>query len=341
MLKKLTDCPLIFSLELPVEGSEHSNCYFVISEGEMLVIDPPLYKPGFLAMYDEAMNELEGKVHKISVFLTHTHGELARKAPRMPDVNGSIYMTRDEYEELASHSLRSYKKTRFKREGFPKEALARLFPQKSGKESGREYQAVFVEEGTLIQIGSLIFQCMLTPGPSKGHCCLLLQKKGFLFAGVLLPAEGLPDADIWNDKVSSLDKLLESLEKLRRLPAMTVFPARGDVFSDCAGRAETISAQYYMRLIELYQLVHDCPGENAYELSRKFGHRRRRAEGAAAGNQWSAMKATLACLIMLRNNRYVAVARKEKNVCNYPGTARFADLVSDSRMREHMKLSNL
>jgi hypothetical protein len=53
------------------------------------------------------------------------------------------------------------------------------------------------------------------------------------------------------------------------------------------------------------------------------------------------MKATLACLIMLRNNRYVAVARKEKNVCNYPGAARFADLVSDSRMREHMKLSNL
>lgn len=341
MLKKLTDCPLIFRLQLPVEGSEHCNCYFVISGSEMLVIDPPLYKPKYLAMYDAAMDELAGEITKTSVFLTHTHGELARKSPRMPDVSGSIYMTRDEYEELDNHSLRSYKKTRFKREGFPQESIARLFPQKNGKRTGCLCQAVFVEDGSLIRIGSLIFQCMVTPGPSKGHCCLLLQAGKMLFAGVLLPAEGLPDADIWNDKVSSLDKLLESLEKLRRLPVTTVFPARGAAYRGCAERVETISAQYYMRLVELYQLIHDCPGENAYELSRKFGHRRGRIERAAAGNQWSAMKATLACLIMLRNNRYVAVARKEKNVCNYPGAARFADLVSDSRMREHMKLSNL
>ncbi len=335
MIQKISDDPCILSLILPVEGNGHCNCYFVISGDEMLIIDPPVYKPKYIAMFDETVAELQRGVQTVSVFFTHSHGELSLKKPRIPTVNGSVFITGEEQAALDSHNMLSYKKTRFRREGFPQETISRLFPKQAEKNGDDLYDAVFVENDTRLAVGDLTFRCILTPGPSRGHCCLLMENEGLLFSGVLLPPKGLPDADIWNDRSSSLDALLGSLEQLRHLTGVTrVYPARGSDYADYAERVDRIIGQYYMRLVEMYQLVHDCPGESAYELSLRFGHRKVKEERVAARNKWFAMKASLSCLIMLRNNHYVATEKQEKCICNYPGSVRFADVLGTDRIRE-------
>jgi glyoxylase-like metal-dependent hydrolase (beta-lactamase superfamily II) len=328
MVRICNQDPLILNLELPMNNIAPGYTYFVVSGEEVLVIDPPIYKPRFIAQYHEAVGELaRGK--KVSVFFTQTHGELAKRRPVLPETDGAIYMTRGEYEDLSTHHRSSYKKTRFKKEGFPAEEIDALFSKKPEKTEECGQKICFVKDGMMISVGDLTLECIITPGPSKEHCCLYLEESRILFSGALLPAQGLPDADIWNDKRSSLDALLGSLETLRERKVDCVFPFYGESFTDCTKRIDEIIAQYYMRLVEMYQLVHDSPGKSAYELSRQFGHRKGRNEHIAVKNRWFAMKASLACLTMLRSNRYVSARRGESCLMNYPGTTRFADVIGD------------
>ena len=132
MVRICNQDPLILNLELPMNNIAPGYTYFVVSGEEVLVIDPPIYKPRFIAQYHEAVGELaRGK--KVSVFFTQTHGELAKRRPVLPETDGAIYMTRGEYEDLSTHHRSSYKKTRFKKEGFPAEEIDALFSKKPEK----------------------------------------------------------------------------------------------------------------------------------------------------------------------------------------------------------------
>ena len=69
MVRICNQDPLILNLELPMNNIAPGYTYFVVSGEEVLVIDPPIYKPRFIAQYHEAVGELaRGK--KVSVFFT-------------------------------------------------------------------------------------------------------------------------------------------------------------------------------------------------------------------------------------------------------------------------------
>ena len=329
MIKQVSKEPLIYCLFLAGDEQEHKNCYFILDDGAALVIDPPVYRPDLLQEFKKTWDELVSGSPEADIVFTHAHGELSSQKGKIPVPFRHIYITEEEYANLKENNQVSYKRNRFRREGFPPGELKELFSRVNKQPVGEACVPSLLLPGDLLQVGRYSLKCIFTPGPTKGHCCLYMEKERLLFSGLLLPEKDMPDIDMWKSKASPLEIMLDSLEEISAYPLDQVFPAKGSPFSDGGLRAEEIVNHCFMRLVEMYQLVSDHPGETAYELSFRFEHE----EVENIRQQWFRMKDTLASLIMLRRNKYVASAQKDNCIYNYPGSSRFSDVIYTERFK--------
>lgn len=324
-LHKVMNEPCIYCLKLPGEEGAHENCYVLLSEGEMLILDPPIYKPKNIEAFHRAICQLDEDIRRISVCLTHIHGELSRMDPTILKDADQVFFMEEEYQDYISHNNRNYKISRFRREGFPEEEIKKVFPVKKKQQIPVRREFIFLKDRNRIPFAGYDLRCIHTPGPTKGHICFYLTDYKILFSGALLPQEGYPSSDVWKGRANALEHMIDSLEMLKKIETEQILPGIGAPFSDVCSRVEDIVSYYSMRLLQLYQLVRDHPGENAYELALRIGYPRVNAERISAKNRWRLMKETLACLVQLRLNKYVSTQRNEICVRNYPGSTTLSD----------------
>lgn len=319
--------PSVYCLRLPGNSGAHENCYVLMENGEMLIVDPPIYKPKNIEMFHQAIRELVIDIRKVSVYFTHIHGELSRMNPEIMKDTEHIYFMEEEYQDYISHNNRNYKISRFRREGYPENEIRKVFPIKRKRHISVEDKFTLLADQDEFRFADHIMRCFHTPGPTCGHSCLYMADRKILFSGTILPKSGYPAPDVWKGRTSALEYMIDSLDRLRNLEIDKILPAMGEPFCQIDSRVEDIIGYYSMRLLQVYQLVRDYPGENAYELSLRSGNARTNAEKISARNRWRLMKDTLACLIQLRLDKYVSTQRIEKCVSNYPGTASLSDSV--------------
>lgn len=331
---KFSDNPYIYRLKLPGETGAHVNSYFLVSGREILIVDPPIYKPKHIQLFQRALDQMsisEEDVFDISVFFTHIHGEFSRMCPKMLSQVKRVYISEDGYRDYKSYNDWEYKMNRFRREGFPDDVMARLFTGGNRSQnpeldsSGMEL--VLIQDQDLISFAGYHLHCLHTPGPGKGHYCLLLEEEKLLFSGLLVIDGGYPAADVWKGRSSALKNLLISLEKVKMYRTVRAFPGTGEPLINIDRYIEHSTSYYSMRLVELYQLILDYPGKNAYELSLRFGHNPTGTFRVSDRNKWKMMKETLACLVLLRAGRYVTSRKNGKHIGNYPGSAMLSDYV--------------
>jgi hydroxyacylglutathione hydrolase len=84
---------------------------------------------------------------------------------------------------------------------------------------------VRVEEGEVLQVGSLRLRCIHAPGHTDGHLCLLLEDDGVLFAGdnVL----GVGTAAIGPPPHGDMGEYVRSLKKMQAVGASLLAPGHG------------------------------------------------------------------------------------------------------------------
>lgn len=132
-----------------------------------------------------------------------------------------------------------------------------------------------VEDGQTIELVGESYRVIWTPGHSDGQICLFRERDGvFLAADHVLPRI-TPNIGLYSEKErpNPLDDYLNSLGKVRSLPAHIVLPGHGEPFADLAGRTTEIAAHHEERLQHLLELLAERP-QHAYELTgQMFGAR--------------------------------------------------------------------
>lgn len=109
-----------------------------------------------------------------------------------------------------------------------------------------------LEEGQSIECGDAVLEVIATPGHSPGHVCLLERRRGVLFSGGSLLAEGVADArfrPFEPDGQGDLSDHLESLENIGKLDFRALFSSSGYLEEGGARRAGA-TFDYYMELAE-------------------------------------------------------------------------------------------
>ena len=195
---------LCFSL-----GQLQANCYFLIKNGECLIIDPA----------DEAsfiLEELQRRQLKlIGMLATHGHfdhiiaaGEIQLSIKTPLFISSEDRFLIDRLEETAEYFL-----------GFTPNIIK---PTPINLPTGEAGQLI----GVKCKIANFEFEKIPSPGHTPGSCCFYFPDEGALFTGDTLFKDAVGRTDL---SYSSRDDLKKSLNKIAKLPEDTiVYPGHGD-----------------------------------------------------------------------------------------------------------------
>lgn len=183
-------------------GSLQANCYLLVNDKDCLIIDPGDDAPFILEEIQRRRLDLAG------MLATHGHfdhigavGEiqLSFKVPLYIFKEDQFLV--DRVVETAKHFL-----------GFKPVIL----PIKNIK---------YLNINNSLKISNFKFQIIKTPGHTPGSCCFYIKEENALFTGDTLFSEGVGRTDL---SYSSKDDLNKSLEKIRKLKDVVIYPGHGE-----------------------------------------------------------------------------------------------------------------
>ncbi len=172
----------------------------------------------------------------------------------------------------------------------------------SAKLEKRSLNMRFVDEGDTVDVGSLSFRVVRTPGHTADHLALFDAGTGILFSGDAALEDTAPSLDSQPGIEDGVERYLRTLEELRGLSVAYAFPGHGDVLegpratrsgaegergirvSSCAassfhGVIEANVAKKQAKLKRVYDAVASAPFANGQQIARML----LRCED---GNQW-------------------------------------------------------
>ena len=190
---------LYYPLRTPtLPPARHTNCY-VVGTGELAVIDPGSPYPEEQKRLLAALTALQEEGRKVKcILLTHHH---------VDHVGGALDLSR--------------------RLNVPVWSSASTAERVQGAE-GR------LEDGMVIHLAGpmpMRLRCMLTEGHAVGHLCFVDEGSGAVIAGDMV-AQG--STIIVDPPEGDMGVYLESLRRLRDLPARTLYPSHGFPIPDGA-----------------------------------------------------------------------------------------------------------
>lgn len=184
-----------------VVGPIQTNCYIVSDEARnAVVIDPG----GDLKRISEYIKDNKLKISYI--IQTHGHYDHIEASTPLQKILNVPILIRSEDEPMFSVDWTRYL-------GFPFEVVK---PEK----------IEFLDDKEEINVGTMSFQVIHTPGHSPGGVCLYLKKENILFSGDTLFCDGIGRTDIFNGSYAEIMKSIKNLFSL--FPDDTrVFPGHG------------------------------------------------------------------------------------------------------------------
>ena len=181
---------------MPV-GNIGANCYFITNEvtKEVVCIDTG-------AQGDTICELIEKNGWKLcGILLTHGHvdhiGAISYIKQHMDNIQ--VYAGKEEEEVLEKPELN----------------LTTMF----GKTESVKADCL-VEDGEKISLGGITFQCITTPGHTKGGVCYYLESENAVFTGDTLFAQSIGRTDFPTGDLKTLEQSIQN--KLYMLPDDTV-----------------------------------------------------------------------------------------------------------------------
>ena len=185
-----------------VMGILENNVYFVHREGEYdaVIIDPNSQGANLFTKLREKGLTVKG------ILLTHGHFDHIMGVNDLKEISeATIYASEDEENLLGDPKLNSSYKV------------------------GKSYTVkpdVLLKEGEVVEVGSMKFKMIKTPGHTEGSCCYYCEDEGILFSGDTLFCEGAGRTDF---ETGNAGQLKQSLKKLMELPGnVKVYPGHGE-----------------------------------------------------------------------------------------------------------------
>jgi len=190
-------------IKLLIVGPLLTNCYLLISERELLIIDPG-------GGIKKILNEISQiKIKPKYIINTHFHWDHTFGNKIIKKITGAKILIHEGEKDF------------IKPTSYPP-------PQDLGW-GGVEFEVdKFLKEGDKIKIGDSVLKVLHTPGHTKGGICLL--GKNFIFTGDTLFKDGYGRTDLPGGSEKNLQASLEKLKKILK-PGVTVYPGHGEIFT--------------------------------------------------------------------------------------------------------------
>jgi len=269
--------PNLFKIEIPLPGNplRFTNSYYIRGTERSLLVDNGFNCAESRAVMNDAINTLGIDMTVTDLFITHLHADHSGMTEYLASSTSRVFAS---YEDgmgvLASQNVNYWGKFDdfMQFSGLINAGVENNTQQHPGRMYGTAYFKNFIpiKESDRIDVGDFTFQCVMTPGHTKGHVCLYEQTHRLLLCGDTILGKITPNISLWEiggDDV--LGQYLQSLDKIEKLDIDVVLPGHRHIMYNCRDRSQQLKLHHQKRLKEVLHLI-GRDSANAADIAGKM-----------------------------------------------------------------------
>jgi glyoxylase-like metal-dependent hydrolase (beta-lactamase superfamily II) len=268
----------LFMITLPMPFRlRHVHVFALVHNDEITLFDTGLNTPETVSILDESLKTIHRTVRDIArIFITHHHLDHCGMAGRIKEMSGAKIHVSDVSRDVLSTRADETELVRRIQDfclihGLPESTtdfVIRLFL--AFKTAGSPFQGdrCFRADSRQV-VCDTEFQAIATPGHTRDHISYYFPEEAVLLSGDHVLPDITPNLspDLFFPDFRPLRSFLDSLSRIRALPAGKVYPAHGDPFPNLAERIREIESHHEIRKGLAYESVRRGP-RTTFEVSR-------------------------------------------------------------------------
>jgi glyoxylase-like metal-dependent hydrolase (beta-lactamase superfamily II) len=272
-------CHLVLPTPFPVGPV---NCYLLPGDPPAL-IDCGVRSSESIAALEQGLADHGVRVEELGgILLTHPHYDHSGAAVTLSARAGAPVRYHPLGEGRSERSRKAFRAA-LARYGAPRELFSELdtfdrLGDRYGEPLERAEHRAYLDDGAVLQAGSVTLEVLHTPGHNQAHLCFVCREHGLLFTGDLLLPDITPnplphfDEDAPRGRRSSLALFLSSLDRVEALGPLRGLGGHGPPMADTAAVARHAREAIRRRSEEVLRLCRAHPGETLFDLGdRLFG----------------------------------------------------------------------
>lgn len=259
---------------LPQNPLKSVNVYIIKGQERNLIVDTGMNRKECINVIETSLKELKVDLSYTDFFITHMHVDHSGLVSYLKTDSSKIYCSHIDAEHINSmNSKVSWDNIRdfLGMNGFPEEELSSAINNHPGVKYCNREKLIFtmIKEGSTIVVGEYQFQCIATPGHTKGHMCLYEPFKKLLISGDHILHDITPNLALLSDDDNPLREYLKSLNKIYDLDVQLVLPGHRRLFRECKDRINELKKHHQVRSNEVLGILHEKP-RDAYQIASKM-----------------------------------------------------------------------
>ena len=260
----------LFRIEIPLPGSplKSLNSYVIRAPERNLIIDTGLNREECLRAMQAGLREVGVDLEKTDFFITHLHADHFGLVSRLVTDASKVYFNRPDAEAVKTwggwESMIDYAGMN----GFPKRELQAALHSHPGYRYGSEWvpELSVLGDGDTIIVGDYLFECVETPGHTRGHTCLYEPARKIILCGDHILNDITPNIQCWSDQGNPLKSYLESLDKVHELEVDLALPGHRRLFRNYKERIEELKRHHHNRADEVLSILGKGP-KHAFQVA--------------------------------------------------------------------------
>ncbi len=265
--------PNLYKIEIPLPKNplKALNAYAIKSPERNLIIDTGWNQQECMDAMQAGLRELEIDLEKTDFFITHFHTDHLGLVSNLVTESSRIYFNRPDGDWIKSgipvDDLIDFARVN----GFPEKELQKVIHTHPGLKFRSTGPLSFhiLKEGDILRVSDFEFECIETPGHSKGHMCLYEPNRKILVAGDHILDDITPTITLWSDEWNPLKEYLASLDKVSQLDIELVLPGHREVFRNPKERIQELKDHHQRRLDEIISIL-EKGGKSAFQVASQM-----------------------------------------------------------------------
>ena len=263
----------LYKIEVPLPRSplKTLNSYVIKDSKRNLVIDTGWNHEECLRVMQGSLKKLGMDVGKTDFFITHSHSDHLGLVSKLAPDTATIYFSQIDANRVKA-GFHWDDLIHFARlSGFPEDELQNALHSHPGLKYGPKKDLAFhlLKEGDVIRVGDNMFQCIETPGHTKGHMCLFEPKKKIFVSGDHLLNDITPNIQLWSDDWNPLKEYLASLDKVYEFNIELVLTGHRSTIGNAKRRINELRSHHQKRLDEILTILKKGR-QNAYQIGSQM-----------------------------------------------------------------------
>jgi glyoxylase-like metal-dependent hydrolase (beta-lactamase superfamily II) len=236
-----------------------------------VIIDTGLNRKECLDTMQTGLHELHVDLGETDFFITHLHADHFGLVSRLATATSKIYFNHPDAEILKVWGRWEAMILYAGQNGFPKDALNAALKSHPAYKFHSEVipELSILKENDTITLGDYLFQCIVTPGHTRGHTCLYEPTKKILISGDHILNDITPTIQCWSDQDNPLKNYLTSLNKVYKLDVALVLPGHRRLFRNHRERIAELKKHHRNRAKEVLQILNKGP-MNAFQVASEM-----------------------------------------------------------------------